>query len=195
VRVTDLDTSAYPECITGTPTESGSGRSVGTLHLSTVYRSMEEDALIAKKREATPDDLMWYAAGGFLWERVFAQAHREAVLSGTLVRPDEWSLDGICGSPDHIDIETWRIIELKCRWMSAQKFEQLEKHFWLEIVQIKGYCKLIGATEAELWVFFVAGNWRPPVPMVGAKLLEFSQQEIDENWDVIVQHARRKGWL
>jgi hypothetical protein len=195
MHVTELDATGYPECIVGTPTESNAQRSTGTLHLSTIYRDMEQEAQLRKRKDATPEELMWYAAGGFLWEHVFSMAYREAVAKGELVRPDEWTLDGITGSPDNIDVPRWRVIELKFRWMSAQKFDQLEKHFWMELVQIKGYCKLVGTLEAELWVFFCCGNWRPPVPMVRGVLLEFSEQEIEENWNMIRAHARRKGWL
>jgi hypothetical protein len=197
MRVTDLDTSAYPGCIAGTPTESHGTRTLDTLHLSAIYRDMEAEALLDRGRnhDITPEELAWYGAGGFLWEHVFGMAHREAVERKDIVRPDELTLDGITGSPDGIDVVMWRVIELKFRWMSSAKFDQLEKWFWMEMVQVKGYCKLVGTREAELWVFFCNGDYRPPRPTVRAKLLEFNEQEIEESWAMIVSHARRKGWL
>lgn len=195
MRVTEIETLDYPACIIGTPTESGSGRSTGTLHLSTIYRDMEQAALLARKSEMEPDELAWYAAGGYLWEHVFSMAHREAVMRGELVRPDEWELDGIVGSPDAIRLTDWMLIELKFRWMSSNKFDQLEKWFWLELIQIKGYCKLVGTQQAELHVFFCNGDYRPPRPTARGVRLEFSEQEIEESWSTIVNHAKRRGWL
>lgn len=195
MRVTELESDHYPSCIVGTPTESGSGRSQDTLHLSTVYRDMEEQALLQRKNEMTQDELAWYGAAGFLWEHVFSMAHRDAVLRGDLIRPDEWELDGIVGSPDAIRVTDWTLVELKFRWMSVNKFDQLEKHFWLELIQIKGYCKLIGTQTAELWVFFCNGDYKPPRPTVRGVALEFSEQEIEESWRTIRNHAVRRGML
>lgn len=185
----------YPGCITGPENESGSPRSQGTLHLSTIYRDLEESALLQAKGDATPEELAWYGAGGYLWERVFSRAHWEAIEGGDLVRPEEFELDGIVGSPDGIRVSAWRIIETKFRWMSSNKFDQLEKFFWVELVQLKGYCKLIGTDEAELHVFFCNGDYRPPRPIVKSKLIQFTGQEIDESWQMIVRHAQRRGWL
>lgn len=192
MRVTDLDNSAYPSCITGTPTESHAQRSTGNLHLSQIYRDMEQEAQLRKKSEMSQEELAWYGAAGYLWEHAFSMAYQNAL---SMVRTDEWTLDGIAGSPDGLDRHKWRVIELKFRWMSSNKFDQLEKFFWLELVQIKGYCKMVGATEAELWVFFCNGDYRPPRPVVLGKLLTFNEQEIDESWTMIRNHAIRKGWL
>lgn len=199
MKVQELDNSAYPECLMGTPVTGTVGRPErsDTLHLSTIYKDMEETMFQnrVRKGEVTEDELAWYGAGGFLWEHVYGMAHREALEREDLVRPGEMYLDGITGSPDLVDLINWRLIELKFRWMSAWKFDQLEKYFWLELVQVKGYCKMAGMNEAELWVFFVNGDYRPPRPNVRGNLLTFSDQEIDESWGVILQHARRKGWL
>jgi hypothetical protein len=197
MHVTDLDNSPYPSIIQGPASETGLSRSQGTLHLSQIYRDMEEEALLRQKKsgDITEDELAWYGAGGFLWEHVFSMAHREAIGCGELVRPGEWELDGIVGSPDGIDTVNWRVIETKFRWMSSNKFGQLEKYFWPELVQVMGYCKMIGSQEAELWVFFCNGDHRPPRPIALGKLLEFTRQEIDESWKMIVGHAKRKGWL
>jgi hypothetical protein len=188
----------YPYNIKGTPTETHSPRSTGTLHLSTIYRDMEQTAAKQREPDLTEEELSWYAAGGLLWERVFSIAYCDAMVENggpDLVRPDEWTLDGITGSPDAIRLSTWRVVELKCRWMSANKLDNLEKYFFWELVQIKGYCKMVGATSAELWIFFVNGDYRPPRPIARGLLLEFTEQEIEESWLMVVMHAKRKGWL
>ena len=198
MHVTELDTSQYPHCISGTPNESGTGRSQGTLHLSRIYRDMAESALLAQSDSSDPaviEMLNWYAAGGWMWEHAFNRAYADSVVSGDLVRPDEFELDGIVGSPDLIRISDWTLIELKFRWMSSNKFDALEKWFWLEMIQCKGYCKLIGTDHCELHVFFCNGDYRPPVPRVRAVALEFTEQEIEESWQSLKNHAIRRGWL
>lgn len=197
MQVTELDASAYPQCITGTPTESNSERSTGTLHLSRIYRDIEATAIQQKKRDVTEEELAWYAAGGYLWERAFSMAHVEALRDADhdLVRTDEWECDGIVGSPDAMRVSLWRVVELKFRWMSSGKLDQLEKYFWVELLQIRGYCKLTGATAAELWIFFCNGDYRPPRPIARGLLLEFGEQEIEETWGLIKKHAIRRGWL
>ena len=187
----------YPNIITGTSTESHATRSRDTLHLSTIYRDLEQMALQQREPDLTKEELQWYAAGGLLWERVFSAAYRDALVEGDsdLVRPDEWQADGITGSPDAIRVSVWRVVELKCRWMSANKLDNLEKFFFWELVQCKGYCKLVGATSAELWCFFVNGDYRPPRPIVRGLLLEFTEREIEESWGMVQAHAQRKGWL
>jgi PD-(D/E)XK nuclease superfamily len=192
--VTELDSSAFPSCILGTPPESGDRTRSPGLHLSQIYYDMELTA-IGPKGTATKEELDWYASGGWIWERAFSLAFRESVELGELVRPDEFELDGIIGSPDAIRLEGWRIVDYKARWMSSRKLDQLEKHFYTVIVQLRGYCKMAGATEAELWCWFVNGDYRPPRPVVRGVLLEFTQQEIDESWRHIIAHAKRRGWL
>lgn len=196
MRVTELEPVDYPGCILGTPTESNAERSQGTLHLSTIYRDLAETALLKKADpDMAEDDLLWYASGGFIWEQLFSIAFRESVSSGDIVRPDEWEKDNIYGSPDAIRVSDWTLIELKCRWMSSRKFDALEKHFWMTLIQIKSYCHMIGTNRAELHVFFVNGDYRPPMPRVRAVALDFTDQELGENWAMILGHAKRRGWL
>ena len=191
--VTELDTD-YPARLKSQADEEGLTRSPG-LHLTPILRDMAEAINPDTRSPISERDLAFYGAGGFIWERSWSQAHVESVLSGDLIRPGEFERDGITGSPDVIDIGISRLIELKCRWMSARKFDHLEANFFWEILQIKCYLAMIGWTEAELTVFFVCGDWQPPVPRVRSVLLEFTEREIEEAWAGVVAHARRKKWL
>jgi hypothetical protein len=150
---------------------------------------------VGKDSAFTDADLDWYAAGGHLWERVWDNAHREAVDDGTIVSPGEFTLDGITGTPDRVDWSRPAVIELKVRWKSAYKFDSLEKEFWSEIMQCKGYCWMLKIMEADLIPFFVAGNWRPPVPEIRGANLKFTEMELEETWAQIVGHAKWRGWL
>jgi hypothetical protein len=184
---------AYPQRILGPQSITGQKRSPG-LHLTDVIRDIAATAGLGKD-SAEQDDLDWYASGGWLWEQAFDLAHAEAVSNGDMVNIGEIECDGISGTPDRVTWEPFRIIELKCRWMAARKFDSLERNFFLELMQIKSYCYMIGTDEAELHVFFVAGDWRPPVPQSRSVLLEFTERELAENWQQIISHSRKKGWL
>lgn len=182
----------YPERIRSEADELGLARSPG-LHLSQIILDMAET--VSPREPISEQELHFYGAGGFIFERVWSAAHADAIACGDLVRPGEFERDGIIGSPDVLDFNIPRLIELKCRWMSARKFDHLEKYFFWELLQIKCYLAMIGWDEAELTVFFVAGDWRPPVPCVRSVLLNFTEQEIEESWSSVLNHARRRKWL
>lgn len=184
----------YPAVLAGPVNESNTPRSEGTLHLSTIYRDLDEAWRLTHRGEVD-EDTNFYMSGGWLWEQAFALAHREAYQGGGLVRTDEWERDGIVGSPDSIRLDPYRVVEFKCTWRSSRKLESLERNFWTWLVQAKSYCYMVGTHEWELHAFFVNGNYRPPVPAVHSLLIEFNDEELIENWDMIVRHAQRKGWL
>ena len=168
------------------------------LHLSDIYRDIERE--IAPKNEwADERQLRLYGEVGFLWERVFSNAYRDAVVDGgegDYVRPGEFEADGIIGSPDLIRMSDWTVIETKAAWKSVRKWdEDLEKNFWLWLVQVKGYCRLIGTDVAEIHPIFINGNYKPPMPTKRGVRLEFSTREIEGNWTMLKEHAQRKGWL
>jgi hypothetical protein len=85
--------------------------------------------------------------------------------------------------------------------MSSRKFDHLEKYFFFELLQIKCYLALLNYNypgewrEAEFTIFFVCGDWRPPIPCVKSAILTFTFQEIEEAWQTVVRHAKKRGWL
>jgi hypothetical protein len=188
--VTPLDLSQYPACLL----PDSSTRSPG-LHLTDIIRDMANVSGIGKDSGFSEESLDWFAGPGFLWERIWDQAHREAVDSGEWMSPGEFTLDGITGTPDRIDWSRPAVIETKVRWKSAYKFDSLEKEFWAEVTQLKSYCWMTKIMEGDLVAFFVAGNWRPPVPVVRGVNLKFNEYELEECWAGIVGHARWRKWL
>lgn len=185
------------ELILGPENESATPRSTGTLHLSTIYRDLCKSALLDRHRngDVTEEELAFYGAGGFMWEWVFSMAYARAFTDREVIRTDEWELDGIVGSPDGVRVDPYRVVETKFRWMSSNKLDALERYFWPELVQMKSYCHMIGSTEAELHVYFVNGDYKPPIPTVRSLLLDFTPEELDDNWNMVRSHAERRGWL
>lgn len=201
--VTDIsDRTSYPDCLRSQADEQGLTRS-GGLHLTTIIRAIEQ-VIRPRDEWCTEEELAFFGAGGFLFERVFSMAMRDAVESQDLIRPGEIMLDGITGSPDLIHIPTMVGVETKLTWKSARKLdtssrpamlESLDKHFWAHKIQCLSYAKMFGIDEYELHYFFVAGNWRPPVPCVKAIRMKYSAQELNDNWAMIVKFAQSRGWL
>lgn len=181
-----------PDCtIESITLEASPPRSEG-LHLSTVIRSILAD-LDPKTYgpDSAPD---WNRFEmGFTFERVLE--HAFATRREDIVRPGEFVLDGIAMSPDGIAVDAWRLEEFKLTWKSMREAPHGRK-FWPWIVQMKAYCKGIGAQHARLRALFVNGDYRDGYqPQFRAWDFEFSAREIDENWDMVVNHARAKGLL
>lgn len=199
MKVTELPIDlSFPQRIEGPlPDEDAvTGRTPG-LHLSDIYKDLEM-SLPTAMREASPEDLLFYAAGGFMWEHVFSMAFARAYKEKGVIKLGEMQVDGIYCTPDNVRVEPWRNVETKCTWRSARKLEDIEKFFWPWLVQAKGYSKLIGTLETELHGFFMNGDYKPPIPCTRSLLLTFNARELEENWDMILRHAermRKKGLI
>lgn len=193
--VSPIDLSAYPQCILPPPHDTHSaGRSPG-VHLTQVIRDMAEVSGIGKDSGFLEEDLAWFACGGHLWEHVFDNAHKQAIDRGDLISPGEFFLDGVFATPDRVDLSRPALIELKCRWQSSRKFENLEKNYWCELTQLRCYCHMLGILEGDLIIFFLVGDWRPPIPCVRGVNLKFTDFELEETWMQILGHAKWRGWL
>lgn len=170
------------------------GRSEG-LHLGTVIR---EYGLATKQIKLASGDssrLMNFEKG-FLWEDTFSHVwgEREAEKfrnrADYLVQP-ELCVDGIYMTPDAVDLGSETLDEFKSTTRSMLKFDQLEAHFDLWLVQIKGYLYGLQMTRCRLIVLFLCGDYKPPFPEVRAKELVFTERELSDNWRLIQNYARR----
>lgn len=195
-------TPPYPERILGPDALDHPARSRDHRpHLTDILRDLADSIGRGKgdgKGDTSEDDLNWYASGGWLWEQVFNLAHSAAIADGTMWSPGEMECEGIVGTPDRLTIHPEHgltVVELKCRWASARKFDDLEKNYWMELSQIQGYCYMNSTLHADLHVFFVAGDWRPPIPQARSVHIEFTEREVVDNWNMLRKHAVRKGWL
>lgn len=100
-------------------------------------------------------------------------------------------LDGITMTADFADCNfagyPVGLAEMKSTRKSQRNFHPREsKHY---LTQIMGYCKGLGVTKAELIMYFIHGDYseRPPSPTLDCWTCEFTQQEIDANWEHILQ--------
>jgi hypothetical protein len=194
------------------PASGDSERSSG-LHVSDIISSLAEqiDPLPPALLEA-------YGALGFVVEQVFEAGIARACLSDRYIRIGELELDGIAGSPDIIDAESWSIVDTKCKWCSSkwagvdgatqmEVQEAVESKFKKEIYQLKSYCHMVTectdrpCNVGELWFCFVNGDYkeiakgvRSPPHWV-ARRFTFTAAELLDNWNMLVNHAKEQRWL
>ena len=155
-------------------TEQTKSRSPG-LHLSDIIRDMDVTLLKTKDREIDDDTRMLFEEG-YRWERVLSLV----LLENMPVRLGEVELDGIVGSPDGLAGDT--VEEYKCTSMSMDK---PPSDNWKWMMQVKGYCKMLGMRRC---VFRIVHRMYVPVYKVWE--LTFTQAELDENWESVLNHAK-----
>lgn len=99
-------------------------------------------------------------------------------------------------SPDYIfDLDDELILgEFKCSWYST-KGAPVDPKFAKWFCQIKLYCFWLGLRKARLYVLFVNGDYKPPTPSLRAWELTFTQQELQDEWNMIARHSRKKGLI
>lgn len=88
------------------------------------------------------------------------------------------TVDGINCSPDYIDAEG--LIEVKSTRQSSKKFHPEGMVHWTR--RILGYMKALGLLEANLVVFFTAGDWSPPFPQLLCWKATTTLTERETNW-------------
>ncbi len=89
-------------------------------------------------------------------------------------------LDGIWGHTDHVDIEGERVDDVKStRTSMAGGFDKLSIA-WHR--QFMAYFKQEGVGKGRVIVLHLMGDYKPPFPDIAVYDLETDQQEIDDNW-------------
>jgi len=185
------------------PLGSGEQRSEG-LHLTRVIYDIQKELGWDYKGEGFQDrdftmDL------GFVWEEVLSHSW---ALRHNAVRPGEVTKDGIIGSPDGMgprhDVVTKtgevkvpaskRIIlyEYKLTWKSINHSVIDD---WYYMTQGKSYCHMLGLKECIWHVGHLMGDYKGSGPLYRQCWVKFTDRELWNNWEMIVNHAQEKGWL
>ncbi len=160
-------------------TEQSKSRSKG-LHLTDVIHQMDKTLMETADREIDDEARMQFEKG-WLWEVALSRAFGEKAA----VRAGEVSLDGVAGSPDGVgydDREELVVDEYKCTTYSADK---RPTDMWRWMMQVKGYCKMVGATKCVFRVLHLSF-----VPVYKVWVLVFTQEELDENWQSVLAQAK-----
>jgi len=147
---------------------------------------MDRELLKTGEREVDEATMLQFEKG-YLWEVALGLAFAEKAA----VRPGEVELDGIIGSPDGIcrvpDAESIYVEEYKCTALSA---ESTPASNWKWLMQTKGYCKMLGVRKCIFRVLHHVAIMRDPANAYAPWELVFTQDELDENWQAILNHKR-----
>lgn len=184
-------------------------RSTG-LHLSTIIKSLMRR--LQPKRfgsEMTPESLLRMELG-IAFENMLEQGLAEKYA---VIRPGElFSDEGIAMSPDGINPTADAGEEYKCTWMSCRidtdkgmvtpytdKYGRPVDRYLHWFLQIKGYAKWLGTNRFLLRVLHVNGDYAQgagkSAPQFLTHLLEFTDDELEENWTMLTNYARQEGML
>ena len=162
-------------------------RTLDKLHLSDIYTDLD-NTLFPKNSTADMTNKLW-GEFGFLWEDTLSRSLADHCSE----RPGEIELDGIVGSPDGFDKDTGVLDEYKATWKSIRNAHP--ENVWRWQVQVRGYCKMLDTTIARFHIFYINGNYKQSGPLYRSYLFSYTKREIEENWLMLKNHARLRGWL
>jgi len=163
------------------------------VHLTEIIRDIMETTGMSKTQSGggwASKQLDMAAEVGFMWEELLSQVLKERLPC----RLGEIKLDGISMSPDGVDIEDsdMFLCEYKCVWASSR---HSPADNWKWMTQVKGYCKALGVARVKMFILYLNGGWDGKGPDWKGYVLTFTPLEIQENWSMIINHAKHKGWI
>lgn len=138
--------------------------------------------------DGLPVNQLWMELGQALEWAICDRLDRE--FPGRYLQPGELELDGLFGTPDLINLDDWANEEIKMAWMSS-KNKPDEQKMWRYWVQVKAYCKMMGTNIGRLRVCFVNGDYSAPGPAYRFWEQEFTDEELDENWAMLITAGAR----
>lgn len=127
---------------------------------------------------------------GLAWER-----HYLPTVEGIIYQPGEILVDGIYMTPDGESLSVVHVLptkpwakvlhECKLTYKSMNTVGNLYSE-WMWLAQCLAYCKGSETRFAQMHVLFVCGDYTYPIkPRLRIWVIEFSQEEIDMNWNLL----------
>ena len=180
-------------------------RTQGVLHLSQIYGSLMKKLQPKRFDTGKPMD-MTRVNLGLVFENMLERGLAERF--GT-VRPGEivgfMDDTDVYMSPDGVNPALNAGEEYKATFMSSGKGivdedgQPLEK-FVHWFFQMKGYAKWLGVERFLLRVLFINGDYKwtggsPTGPQFKTYDITFVGDEIEDNWEMLTNHARAEGML
>ena len=134
---------------------------------------------------------------GLAWEEWYIPTLAE---SGVIDHPGEMKLSGIFLTHDAESLsviiteagtKTALVVhEVKSTYKSTRTVGDLSTE-WMWLSQIKAYCKALGTRFAMIHVLFLCGDYGYPIkPVLKCWQLEFTQQEVDDNWQLLTEYVQ-----
>lgn len=187
------------------------------LHMSDLYNSLFKELEPKRFNSGTPMNPM-HLEMGLAWENMLEDGLRDRlqlVAGESAMRPGEFvTEEGIIFSPDLLIYEESgrvRLGEIKLTWMSCRDMPDtpdagLPPKLSKWTTQMQAYCRNLDTTFARLYAFFVNGEYawmkkgargttQPGGPRLLAYDITYTQQELDDNWTMLIEHAKHAGMI
>lgn len=172
------------------------------VHISTIIRDIAMEMEPDKYKKHGDDIAYERMVGGMGWEDLLFGTLQD--MGESVVRIGELKISTVLinsatnsnlfGTPDWYDLTLGAIHECKCTWKSSSKWDpQYDYTYWWQ--QVMAYCYAINCTHATLWVMHVNGDYRGSGPQLQAHDAQFTQDELDLNISMLVNHAVAKGMI
>jgi hypothetical protein len=179
--------------------------------MSTLYNAMY--AKLKKPQDEMPNDRQAVLFElGLAWESMLEDAlKRRPTFDGEFIqRPGELLTEPvgprgvrIAYNPDLLihDHQQVRVGEIKLKWQSSKDWPRepatyLPPKVDKDVTQMKCYCHHVGTLLARYYVFFVNGDWKPPLPHDPLVYdIEFEPWEVVEEWQAVMNFSIGEGLL
>jgi hypothetical protein len=191
----------------------GKSRSSG-VHVSAIIRCIAAETGILKPewvdelslvdvREITDPTAILRMSIGLAWEDYYFNNFLGPIM-GVAHQPGETHVDGIYMTHDgeSLDIilseyckETsprlqLLVHEIKATYKSIKTVGDLTSQ-WMWTCQCKAYCKALKTRFARLHILYMCGDYSYPIrPVLEIWQIEFSEDEIEDNWELLTTYKR-----
>lgn len=187
-------------------------RSAG-VHVSSIIRCIATEAKILKPewaeelslvdvRTITDRVALLRINIGLAWEE-----HYIPMLDGVVDHPGEMEVQGIYMTHDGESVDVILGLpyngvyagelalvchEVKATYKSTRTVGDMATQ-WMWLAQLKAYCKGLGTRYARMHVLFLNGDYKYPLgPQLLIYDIEFTQAEIDDNWQLLFDYMHHR---
>ncbi len=169
------------------------------LHVSEIYKRMMVRIEPKKYGQPIDDEARRRMEVGIIFENVLEQGLAEkygVARVGEVVSPE-----GIIMSPDGVNPELVAGEEYKatfksCRHGITDEHGEPLPGFLVWFIQMKAYAKWLELLDWLLRVLFICGDYSRPIqPQFRTYKVQFTQEEVDTNWSMLLHVAREEGLL
>jgi hypothetical protein len=159
--------------------------------MSDLYNSLYEKLEPKRFDKSTPMPMEKIEAGLAL-EEVLEEGLKKRLIERS---GEFFTEEGIIYSPDLIITNSHlRLGEIKLTWMSIRN-GITDPKFAKWFTQMACYCYHLQTPYARLYTFFVNGNYKPMSPCIKCWDIEFTGQELRDQWNAVRNHAKAEGLL
>lgn len=182
------------------------------IHVSAIIRAIatetgilkpewaEELSLVDVRRITDPVAVLRISIG-LAWEQYYIPEILGPAM-GVIDHPGEMQVDGVYMTHDGESLDvivtegkdtfTPVVHEIKATYKSTRTVGDLSGQFmWL--AQMKAYCKGLGCRHAFMHTLFLCGDYSYPIkPLLKKWLVTFTQEEIEDNWELLMRYKAER---